>query len=148
MNVNPRTRLNYRLQSGLFLILFIILLGLSAWLSQQFSVQFDLSSNQRNSLSVETRKLLESLDEKLEITLFVSPVNSGKVPLETLFQRYQKLQPKIEFRSLNPDFHPELLREFDVRYDGEAVLEYQGRQEKLAQVSEVHVSNAIQRLLT
>ncbi|MEM7561734.1 MAG: GldG family protein [Pseudomonadota bacterium] len=147
MKVDHRTRLNYRLQSGLFIVLFLALLGVMAWLSQQFSVQFDLSSNQRNSLSNETSRLLQNVDEKLDITLFVSPVNSGKTPLETLFQRYQRLQPKIEFRSLNPDFHPELLRDYDVRYDGEAVLEYQGRQEKVSQVNEVNVSNAIQRLL-
>jgi ABC-type uncharacterized transport system involved in gliding motility auxiliary subunit len=147
MKVNTRTRLHYRVQSGMFVILFVGFLGVSAWLSQHYSISFDLSSNQRNSLSPETARLLAGIDDTLEITLFVSPVNSSKDLLETLFERYQRLQPKIKFRSLNPDYHPELLRELDIRFDGEVVFEYQGSSEKVSRISEASVTNAIQRLL-
>jgi ABC-type uncharacterized transport system involved in gliding motility auxiliary subunit len=147
MKVDTRTRLHYRIQSGLFVVLFLGFLGVSAWLSQHYTIRFDLSSNQRNSLSPETARLLAGIDNTLEITLFVSPVNNSKALLETLFERYQQMQPNIQFRSLNPDFHPELLREFDVRYDGEVVFSYQGGSEKVSQVSEASVTNAIQRLM-
>lgn len=147
MKVNFRSRLQYRIQSGLFLMLFIGFLGVAAWLSNQYSFSVDLSSNQRNSLSPESTRLIAGIDETLNITLFVSPVNGSKEMLETLFERYQRLQPNIKLRSLNPDFHPELLREFDIRYDGEVLFEYQGRSEKVSQISEASVTNAIQRLL-
>ena len=54
MKTDTRTRLHYRIQSGMFVILFVGFLGVSAWLSQHYSISFDLSSNQRNSLSPET----------------------------------------------------------------------------------------------
>ena len=147
MKLNSRARLQLRLQSGLFLLFFVGLLAVLAWLSNRYPVTIDLSANQRNSLSQETVRLLENVDLPLAVTLFVSPVNERKAVLETLFERYQQLQPNIQTRSLNPDLHPELLRAHDIRYDGEVLLEYEGRSEKLSKVDESSVSNAIQRLL-
>jgi hypothetical protein len=147
VKLNSRARLQLRLQSGLFLLLFVALLAVLAWLSNRYPVTIDLSANQRNSLSQETVRLLENVDTPLSVTLFVSPVNERKAVLETLFERYQQLQPNIQIRSLNPDLHPELLRAHDIRYDGEVLLEYKGRSEKISKVDESSVSNAIQRLL-
>ena len=147
MKLDSRSRLQLRLQSGLFLLLFVALLALLAWLSNRYPVTIDLSANQRNSLSQETARLLDNVEASLAVTLFVSPVNERKAVLETLFERYQQLQPNIQVQSLNPDLHPELLRKHDIRYDGEVLLEYLGRSEKINQVSEASVSNAIQRLL-
>ncbi len=147
MNVDRRSRWQYRIQSGVFVVLFLALLGVLASLSQRYSLVFDLSANQRNSLSQESERLVAAIEHPLEVTLFVSPINESKPLLETLFERYARLQPKIEFRSLNPDLVPELLREHDIRYDGEVLLRYLGREEKVTRVSEAAVSSAIQRLL-
>ena len=147
MRVDARSRRHYRLQSAVFVLLFILLLGVLAWLSQRFNLAIDLSTNQRNSLSLETLRLLENIDQPLEITLFVSPINENRPALERLFGRYRDAQTQIEFRSLNPDLYPDLLREYDIRYDGEAMLDYGGRTEKVSPVTESAVSTAIQRLL-
>lgn len=147
MKLNSRARLQLRIQSGLFLLLFIVVLALLAWISQLYPLSIDMSSNQRNSLSGETARLLQNVDQPLEITLFITPINERKSSLEKLFARYQRLQPALRVQTLNPDLYPELLRRHDIRYDGEVLLEYGGRQEKLTQVSETSVSNAIQRLL-
>ncbi len=147
MKVDARSRWQYRIQSGVFLLLFLILLALLAWLSNRYPVAIDLSANQRNSLSAETTRLLQNIEHPLEVKLFVSPINDSRPLLETLFERYQQQQSNINYRSLNPDLYPELLREYDVRYDGEVVLEYQGRQAKVSRVTEANVSSAIQRLL-
>ena len=88
MKLNSRARLQLRLQSGLFLLFFVGLLAVLAWLSNRYPVTIDLSANQRNSLSQETVRLLENVDLPLAVTLFVSPVNERKAVLETLFERY------------------------------------------------------------
>jgi ABC-type uncharacterized transport system involved in gliding motility auxiliary subunit len=147
MKVDSRTRLQFRLQSSVFLLSFIALLGIVGWLSNRYALSIDMSSNQRNSLSQETRRLVENIEFPLEVTLFVSSVNKSKPLLETLFERYQRLQANIRFNSLNPDLYPDLLRTHDIRFDGEVLLEYQGRSEKVAQVTEASISSAIQRLL-
>ena len=112
MKLNARARLQIRLQSGVFLLLFIALLVVLAWLSNRYPVTIDMSANQRNSLSQETSRLLESVDYPLQVTLFITPRNNRKPLLETLFERYHQLQPNIRFESLNPDLHPDLLRRF------------------------------------
>ena len=147
MKLNSRARLQLRIQSGVFLLLFIALLVLLAWLSQRYPVTIDMSSNQRNSLSQETVRLLENVDAEIEVTLFITPINERKPALEKLFKRYRQLQPSIRVKSLNPELHPDLLRTHDIRYDGEVLLQYRGRNEKITQISEANVSNAIQRLL-
>ena len=145
--MDSRLRWQIRLQSGLFVVLFLAVVGLLGWLSQLNPLSIDLSANQRNSLSAETIRLVKSLQHPVEITIFISPVNENRAILERLFERYQHQQPLVEFRSLNPDLTPELLRQYDIRSDGEVLIEYQGRSEKISQVSEAKVTNAIQRLV-
>ncbi|MDC1286573.1 GldG family protein [Gammaproteobacteria bacterium] len=147
MRLNSRARLQLRIQSGVFLLLFVGLLALLAWLSQRYPVTIDMSTNQRNSLSQETVRLLEQIDTPIDVTLFVSPVNERKPTLQKLFNRYRQLQSNIRVQTLNPELHPDLVRTHDIRYDGEVLLEYLGRNEKISQISETNVSNAIQRLL-
>ncbi|MCG6891665.1 MAG: GldG family protein [Gammaproteobacteria bacterium] len=147
MKLNSRARLQLRIQSSVFLLLFVGLLALLAWLSQRYPVTIDMSSNQRNSLSQETVRLLEQIETPIDVTLFIAPANERKPTLEKLFKRYRQLQPNIHVQTLNPDLHPDLVRAHDIRYDGEVLLEYLGRNEKISQISEANVSNAIQRLL-
>jgi ABC-type uncharacterized transport system involved in gliding motility auxiliary subunit len=147
VKLNSRVRLQIRVQSGLFLMLFVALLALLAWLSQRYPVTIDMSTNQRNSLSQETARLLEQIDTPIDLTLFISPANERKPTLEKLFARYQQSQPNIRVQSLNPDLHPDLLRIHDIRFDGEVLIQYGGRNEKISQINEANVSNAIQRLL-
>jgi len=140
-------RLQYRIQSGIFLVLFIALLAVLAWITERYPLSIDMSANERNSLSQESARLVAEIEFPFEVTLFVSPINQSKPLLEALFERYRLLQSNISVTSLNPDLHPDLLRAHDIRYDGEVLLEYRGRSEKISQVSEAAVSSAIQRLL-
>jgi ABC-type uncharacterized transport system involved in gliding motility auxiliary subunit len=145
--IDSRLRWQFRLQSSLFVVLFLALMGLLAWLSQLNPLTIDLTANQRNSLSAETIRLLKSLQYPLEITIFISPINENRDVLERLFKRYQHQQPLVKYRSLNPDLTPDLLRQHDIRFDGETLIEYQGRSEKISKVSEANVTNTIQRLV-
>ena len=105
--INSRLRWQIRLQSGLFIVLFLVAMGLLAWLSQLNPLSIDLTANQRNSLSAETIRLVKSLQHPVEITIFISPINENREVLERLFERYQHQQPLVKFRSLNPDLSPE-----------------------------------------
>ena len=62
MKLNRKTRLQLKIQTGLFVVLFIALSGLLAWLSTQYHFTVDLTSNQRNSLSPASVRLLTQPD--------------------------------------------------------------------------------------
>ena len=103
MLLASRLRWQFRLQSGLFVVLFLATMGLLAWLSQLNPMSIDLTANQRNSLSAQSVRLVKSLQYPLEITIFISPANQNREVLERLFKRYQAHQPLLRFRSLNTD---------------------------------------------
>lgn len=147
MIVDKTTRNNFRLQSTVFLILFLLVMGIMAWLSQLYSVSIDLTKNQRNSLSPESIRLAQSLDQPLKVTIFATPGNETGDMLNQLFKRYQDRQPLIQVETLNPDLYPELLRQYDIRQDAEIIIEYQDRNEKISLATESRVTNSIQRLL-
>lgn len=147
MRINSRMRWQLRFQSAAFVLLFVLFLGLCAWLSTQFKFAVDLTANQRNSLSAESIRLMDSLEQPLSIRLFISPVNQDAELYSALFEKYSAASAQVSFEALNPDRYPQLLREFDIRYDGEALIEYDGRTEKLLQISESSVTHAMQRLL-
>jgi ABC-type uncharacterized transport system involved in gliding motility auxiliary subunit len=147
MMVDSGTRFQLRIQSGLFIILFVASLGVLAWLSQLNPVVIDFTVNQRNSLSAETIRLIDALEEPIEVTAFVSPLNEKRKLIQRLFQRYQQQQPLIQFQILNPDLNPGLLREHNIRLDGETVIVYQGRSEKVDRISETNITSSIQRLM-
>ena len=147
MILNKATRRNIRLQSTLFVVLFLFAMGMLAWLSQLYSVSIDLTKNERNSLSPETIRLTKAIQKPLKVSLFVTPGNEIGDTLKRLFERYQYQQPLIAVTTLNPDLHPDLLRLHDIRQDAEVVIEYQGRSEKVSQVTEASVTNSMQRLM-
>ncbi|MFT5811480.1 MAG: ABC-type uncharacterized transport system involved in gliding motility auxiliary subunit, partial [Rubritalea sp.] len=121
MIVDKSTRNKIRLQSTVFLILFLLAMGVMAWFSQLYSVSIDLTKNQRNSLSPESIRLAQSLEQPLKVTIFATPGNEMGVLLNQLFQRFQDQQPLIQVETLNPDLYPELLRQYDIRQDAEIV---------------------------
>jgi ABC-type uncharacterized transport system involved in gliding motility auxiliary subunit len=147
MIVDKATRNNIRLQSTVFLVLFLLVMGIMAWFSQLYSVSIDLTKNQRNSLSPESIRLAQSLQQPLKVTIFATPGNETGSMFNQLFQRYQDQQPLIQIETLNPDLYPELLRQYDIRQDAEIIIEYQDRNEKISFATESRVTNSIQRLL-
>ncbi len=146
MKLNNKTRLQLRIQSSLFVVLFIGFVGLLAWLSTQYSFSIDLTANLSNSLSPPTQRLLNSIHQPVKITAFVSPVNNTKDNMDAIFNRYHEVQPLIEYNSINPDFVPDQLRDFNIQRDGEVVIEVNGHHENLQQITESSITNALARL--
>ncbi|MFT5504805.1 MAG: ABC-type uncharacterized transport system involved in gliding motility auxiliary subunit [Gammaproteobacteria bacterium] len=147
MNISSSKRFQSRFNSGLFLVFFIIILGVLAWLSQQHRFSFDLSANNRNSLSSASVRLIKTIEAPMQITLFVSPAHQNRDLLKRLFKLYAGQSSYISFQALNPDLFPEKLREFDIRYDGEVVIEFEDRHETTSQFTESGITNLIQQLV-
>jgi ABC-type uncharacterized transport system involved in gliding motility auxiliary subunit len=147
MKINRKIRLQLKFQSGLFVLLFVIFCGLLAWLSTQYKFSIDLTANQSNSLSVPTLRLLKNVQQQVKMTAFISPQNELKESLDDLFQRYQDQQPLIQYHSVNPDLVPEMLREFNIQREGEIVIEYNGRNENILQVTESNITNSLAGLM-
>ncbi len=118
-----------------------------AWLSIHYDMQWDWSAGGRNTLSETSQQLLERLDAPLRITSFAPENPLLRQGISEIIQRYQRYKPDIELVFINPEQHPEQVRELGITLSGELLLEYEGHSETLRQINEQALSNVIQRLV-
>lgn len=149
MELNRKTRLQFRLQHLAFLVLFLTAIGLLAWLTQRYGFEADWTATGRNTLSEASIRLLQRMDEPIRIVAFAR--DSSLVPtrrnIEELIRRYQKHKPDIELTFLDPDTQPEQTRALNITVDGELVIRYRDRAEHVTLLKEETITNALSRLL-
>lgn len=146
MQLNERTRWYLRFQNVAFVLLVIALLGATAWLGERYSAEFDWTANQRNSISEESRQLLQTLDSPVDIVAYASESEALRDGIRNLINRYQRVKPDIQLQFVNPDLAPEQARAEGVRFDGTLIVRYEGRREQLSAPTESDFSNALARL--
>lgn len=146
MEITRKSRFWLRAQGIASTLLFLAVIGTLAWLSTRYEHQSDWTASGRNTLTEDSRKLLAELDEPVRITAFVRDNNPLRKSIEELVARYQRVKPDIRLEYVNPDTDPEQVRELGIGFDGELLLRYQGRSEKVQQLNEQQLSNALLRL--
>ena len=121
-----------RLQNLVFILLFVAVIGLLGWLSEQHSIEVDLTWGNRNSLTEASVNALQALDKPVKITAFVRDGNKAVQDIiKDMVERYQRHKPDIDISFLNPDLVPQLVREHGITVDGEILVQYGLRQETL-----------------
>ncbi|MCU7958620.1 MAG: GldG family protein [gamma proteobacterium symbiont of Bathyaustriella thionipta] len=126
----------------------LLLLAFSLlWLAQRYHWQWDWTHENRNSLSEQTLSILHKMQQPLRIESYVNDSPLLRQQIRTFFKRYQQAKPDISLKLINPDLQPEKARNMGVTVNGELVIHYQGRMEKLRELNEQHLANALQRLL-
>jgi len=156
MRANRHSRNQLRLQNAVFYVVFALLIGLLAYLSQRHALEWDWTASQRNTLSEPSVALLHSLNGPLSFTVFASENEAVRAPIIDLIKRYQREYADIDVQWINPELEPALVRELGISEDGTVLLYYgtsnpnadapSERSEKLTQHNEQAYSNAIQRL--
>ena len=148
MKINRKTHLEIRLQNLLFSLLFLVAMGLVAWLSTQYSAQFDWTASHRHTLSEASRKVLDLVKAPVSITAYARENQQVREPIRDLVDRYSHYKKDLSLQFVNPDTQPEKVRQMGIQVDGELVIEYQGRSEKIQEAGETSLTNALQRLAT
>ena len=146
MRVTRKSRLLLRSQSWGFVIVFLAIIGLVAWLSTRYVYQADWTYGHRNSLSTSSVKLLGTLTGPLTFTAYVRDNAELRDAIRRFVGKYQHVKQDITLTFINPDTDPQAARSAGVTANGELVVGYQGRTAKLTQISEVNVTNAIERI--
>ncbi len=146
MKITPSTRRLLQLQNLVFVIALLALVGLLAWLTTRYSYQADWTSSGRNSLSIDSRQLLDQMPEAVHITAFARDTEGLRSHIRDLVGRYQRYKPDIQLQFVNPDADPERVRELGITMDGELLVAYQGRSEKLQSLGEQALTNSLLRI--
>lgn len=149
MEMNKKTRLQLKFQNIIFMVLFLSVIGLLAWVSQHYNVDADWTATGRNTLNQSTIKLLARMDKPVNITAFArqSQLLNKRQNITRFISRYQKHKDDIQLTFINPDTSPDITRQLGITIDGELVVEYAGRKEHVQNLKEEVLTNTLQRLM-
>jgi ABC-type uncharacterized transport system involved in gliding motility auxiliary subunit len=127
-------------------LLLLTAAGLIAWLGYRYSLEWDWSTGNRNSLSETSQRLLGGLHEPLTFTAYVRRDKLLRREVRELIARYQRFKPDIELIFVNPDLEPDRARKLGITQRIELDVSYADRQERLRHLNEEALSNAIFRI--
>lgn len=144
--MNNKSQLALRLQNILFTSLFVLFIGLLAYVGKTYNKRFDVTQNQRNSLSETMQSLLKTLDKTLDITAYVPDDAVVKTNLKQLMDKYRVHHKDIKLEFVNPDLNPTRAQKDGIDYSGQLLLKYGDKSEKINSVDEQNVLNVLQRL--
>jgi ABC-type uncharacterized transport system involved in gliding motility auxiliary subunit len=146
MQVTRSSRRQLQLQNLMFVAGLLIFVGLLAWLSTRYSFDADWSSSGRNTLSIDSRQLLDEMPDPIHVTAFATENALVREHIGDLIGRYQRYKANVELTFVNPDAEPDRIRELGITLDGELLLAYQGRSEKVQSLSEQTLTNSLLRI--
>ena len=141
-----RSRLYLRAQSVALVLVLCALAGLTAWASTVWTFQSDWTWGHRNSLTAASRRVLAKLTRPATLTAFVQPGSNLAHRERLLLERYRRADQRIRVRFVNPDTAPGEMKKLGITTTGELYVGYGRRGEKLDDISESGITNALLRL--
>jgi ABC-type uncharacterized transport system involved in gliding motility auxiliary subunit len=129
-------------------LLAVAILGLLGFLAQRHPIRFDWSEAGVHSLSDQTRKVLESLTQDVNVTAFVS---AGEIqPVRELLERYAYESPKFKLEFADPTARPDLVEKLGISPDklGKGLVRVAIGSDavELAELDEEKLTNALVKL--
>lgn len=139
-------RIAQRLDGWLFVV--ALLLGFAAlgYLSSRYQHVSDWTYGGRASLSPESRAILAGLDGPVEIVSYANPQGDLRSTIAAFVQRYQRFKPDLALRFVDPQQDPAAMREQGITVDGALILHYRNHEQRLDELDERSLTNALERL--
>ncbi len=147
MKLSNKTRVQLTIQKTVFLILFISIIGMLAWITNNYNKQFDLTANKRHSLSNSSSRLLNTLDTNITVHAYTNDDITKKAIAE-IIGRYQNIKPDFNLRLLNPDIDIAQAQQDGIVMNKSFafVIHHNNKMEHINSLSETAISNALLRL--
>ena len=148
--INHKLRRQHRIHHGVFVILFLVLMGVLGYLATQYRMQWDISQNQRNSLNAASIEILQKLPGPVQVTAYATEyqaeIGDIRKVIADFVALYQRAKPDLALQFIDPVEQPLLAQEANVQVNGEIVITYRHKTEHLAVINEQTFSNALMRL--
>lgn len=148
--INHKLRRQHRIHHGVFVVLFLVLMGVLGYLATQYRMQWDISQNQRNSLNAASIEILQKLPGPVQVTAYATEyqaeIGDIRKVIADFVALYQRAKPDLTLQFIDPVEQPLLAQEANVQINGEIVISYRHKTEHLAVINEQTFSNALMRL--
>lgn len=150
MRTNARLRLQMLAQNGLFALLLAAGAFLAVYAVKDSRLQWDITRNQRNTLSQGTRDVLAGMTGPISITAYATTQDPTLGDVRRLISDfvapYKRAKPDLALAFVDPREQPKQTAAANVRSNGELVIEYGTRSEHLTNLNEQAMANLLQRL--
>ena len=143
MNISHLRRLN----GWLFALLVLLGAGAIGFLSARHDYIADWTYHSRRSMSPETRAVLAKFDGPVDVVSYASPQGDLRQTIAAALQRYQKAKPDLQLSLVDPQQDPAAMRNLGITVDGELILHYRDRQQRLDTLTERSLTDALERLV-
>ncbi|MGD8577048.1 MAG: GldG family protein [Thiohalophilus sp.] len=149
MQVTHKSRIQIRLQNIAFVVLFLMVIGLLAWLGKHYNYESDWTASGRHTLSEATVKILERMKGPVDILAFINNKNYSAVQrdLDDMLQLYRQHKEDIRVRYIDSIADPDKARKYNISEYVELVVTYNSRTEHVKSLSEENLTNTLQQLM-
>jgi ABC-type uncharacterized transport system involved in gliding motility auxiliary subunit len=150
MKASARLRVQMLIQNGVFAVLLVAAAFLIVWVLRGNRLQWDLTQNQRNTLSRASLDVLKKMNGPIKVTAYSTTQDAQLGDIRRLIHDfidpYQRAKPDVTLGYVDPREHPKETQAANVRSNGELIVEYGKRSEHLTNLNEQSMTNLLQRL--
>lgn len=126
-------------------ILVFSILGVVNYLGNKNYKEFDITHEKRNSLTDQTKKVLEMVKAPLKMTVFAK--REEWAPMLSLLKLYEAQSSKIQLEAIDTDLRPDLVKAKGITQNGTVIITYQDKESSFPIVDELSVTNALLKSL-
>jgi ABC-type uncharacterized transport system involved in gliding motility auxiliary subunit len=130
---------------SVYTVIAIAIVVLANWFVNRHDHRWDLTPNQKFSLSLQSRKLLKDLDR--DVSVYVFDRERAFRGERDLLDNYAAASSRVTVRYLDPDRQPTLAKQFGVRTYGTVVVAAGDRHVEAPASTEEGITNALIRVL-
>ncbi len=139
------------MQNAIFVVLLLLCVFLLGFLALETRMQWDVSQNNRNSLSQASLQTLQNLHGPVQVTAYATQQHAQFGDLRKIISEfiglYQRIKPDLSLTFVDPTEQPKLAQEAGVKVNGEMVISYNQRREHLTTINEQAFTNVLMRLV-
>jgi ABC-type uncharacterized transport system involved in gliding motility auxiliary subunit len=126
----------------------LLIIALLAFLSTRYHVRLDWSEAKVHSLSDQTRKILDGLDQDVEVIAFYAPLDAP--PVREMLDRYAYESDRFQVTFADPNARPDLVQRYAVTPEslsgGLVRVAIGDESTEVTEISEENLTNALVKL--
>jgi ABC-type uncharacterized transport system involved in gliding motility auxiliary subunit len=136
-----RRQMKYGTNTFVLVVVVLLILAGANYLVNRHTKRFDLTENQRYSLSDQTRKVVRGLEDEVTISYFQRErdMDAGRDRL----REYEALSDRLKVEFVDPVKNPTRAQAFDITTVPTVILQRGERRERISSVSEQDMTNAL-----
>jgi len=124
-------------------VAFVGILIVAALIGQRHPFRIDLSESKRYTLSDQSKKILAGLKGDISIKAFFQEAGRNREQTRDLLETYRYHSKNIRYEFIDPDRHPTVAKQYQIRSYGTLVLEGFGKTQTVTSIDEQSITNAI-----